>query len=316
MPDKQLFELAEQGKLKDPAVLTKQVDRMLADPKSKRLTSNFLRVWLELDNIGKMPPSKEFVSFYRDNLESAMRKETELLFENVLKKNLPPRELLSANYSFINRELAEHYGMPGLEGNEFRKVSLSGNQRGGLLGHGSFLTASANGVDTSPVVRGIYVMNKLLDYTPPPPPDDVPEIEPDVTGATTLREQLVKHRADATCAQCHNKIDPAGFALENFDAIGTWREKYDRKLEVDPSGKLPGGQTFSSVDEFRKLVVAQDKIFTHCLTQKLLTYAIGRQLNSGDRPSIDHISKEMADKDKGLRDLIQAVVASESFRRN
>ena len=213
----------------------------------------------------------------------------------------------------MNRELAEHYGMPGLEGNEFRKVSLSENQRGGILGHGSFLTASANGVDTSPVVRGIYVMNKLLDYTPPPPPDDVPEIEPDVTGATTLREQLVKHRADATCAQCHNKIDPAGFALENFDAIGTWREKYDRKLEVDPSGKLPDGQTFSSVNEFRNLVVAQDETFTRCLTKKLLTYAIGRQLNSGDRPSLDHISKEMADKDKGIRDLIQAVVASESF---
>jgi hypothetical protein len=316
MPDAELFELAEQGKLKDPAILSKQVDRMLTDPKSQRLTSNFLRVWLELDNIGKMPPSREFVSFYRDNLESAMRRETELLFEHVLKKNLPPRELLAANYSFINRELAEHYGMPGLEGNHLRKVSLPGQKRGGLLGHGSFLTASANGVDTSPVVRGIYVMNKLLDYTPPPPPDDVPEVEPDVTGATTLREQLVKHRADATCAQCHNKIDPAGFALENFDAIGTWREKYDRKLEVDPSGKLPGGQTFSSVDEFRKLVVAQDEIFTHCLTKKLLTYAIGRQLNSGDRPSIDKISKEMADKDKGLRDLIQAVVASESFRRN
>jgi hypothetical protein len=316
MPDAQLFELAEQGKLKDPKTLSQQVDRMLADPKSKRLTSNFLRVWLELDNIGKMPPSKEFVSFYRDNLESAMRKETELLFENVLKKNLPPRELLSANYSFINRELAEHYGIRGLEGKEFRKVSFSGSDRGGILGHGSFLTASANGVDTSPVVRGIYVMNKLLDYTPPPPPDDVPEIEPDVTGATTLREQLVKHRADATCAQCHNKIDPAGFALENFDAIGTWREKYDRKLEVDPSGKLPGGQTFSSVDEFRKLVVAQDETFTRCLTKKLLTYAIGRQLNSGDRPSIDKISKEMADKDKGLRDLIQAVVASKSFLQN
>ena len=316
MPDSELFELAGQGKLKEAKTLTQQVDRMLADPKSKRLTSNFLRVWLELDNIGKMPPSKEFVSFYRDNLESAMRMETELLFENVLKNNLPPRELLAANYSFMNRELAEHYGMPGLEGNHFRKVILTGQKRGGLLGHGSFLTASANGVDTSPVVRGIYVMNKLLDYTPPPPPDDVPEIEPDVTGATTLREQLVKHRADATCAQCHNKIDPAGFALENFDAIGTWREKYDRKLEVDPSGKLPGGQAFSSVDEFRKLVVAQDETFTRCLTKKLLTYAIGRQLNSGDRPAITQIGKAMASKDKGLRDLIHSIVLSDSFLRN
>ena len=316
MPDPELFDLAEQGKLKDPETLSAQVDRMLADPKSTRLTNNFLRVWLELDNIGKMPPSKEFVSFYRDNLESAMRRETELLFEHVLKNNLPPRELLAANYSFLNRELAEHYGMPGLEGNEFLKVSLSGNQRGGLLGHGSFLTASANGVDTSPVVRGIYVMNKLLDYTPPPPPDDVPEIEPDVTGATTLRDQLVKHRADATCAQCHNKIDPAGFALENFDAIGAWREKYDKKLEVDSSGKLPGGQTFSSVDEFRNLVVAKEETFVRCLTKKLLTYAIGRQLNSGDRPAIDQMVKGMAGSGKGLRDLVHLIVLSHPFQTN
>ena len=316
MPDAKLFELAEQGKLKDTGVLRGQVERMLADPKSKRLTSNFLRVWLELDNIGEMPPSKEFVSFYRDNLESAMRKETELLFENVLKKNLPPRELLAANYSFINRELAEHYGIPGVEGNEFRKVSFSGSERGGILGHGSFLTASANGVDTSPVVRGIYVMNKLLDYTPPPPPDDVPEIEPDVTGATTLREKLVKHRADATCAQCHSKIDPAGFALENYDAIGAWRDKYDKKLVVDPSGKLPSGKTFSNSSEFKKLVVEQEETFIRCLAKKMMTYAIGRKLNSGDRPSIDRISKMTIDDQAGLQELVQSIVQSKSFLEN
>ncbi len=316
MPDVELFELAKQGTLKNPKTLVKQVERMLADPKGERFVSNFTRIWLELDNIGKMPPSKEFVSFYRDNLESAMREETERLFEYVLDENLPPVELLSASYSFLNRELAEHYGMPGLEGNHFRKVSLKKTNRGGILGHGSFLTASANGVDTSPVVRGIYVMNKLLDYTPPPPPDDVPAIEPDVRGATTLREQLIKHRADATCAQCHNKIDPAGFALENYDAIGAWRDQYERKLKVDSSGKLPNGQTFASNAEFRKLVVAQNETFVRCLTKKLLTYAIGRQLNSGDRPTVDKIGKEMASKEKGLRDLIQAVVASESFRWN
>jgi hypothetical protein len=289
---------------------------MLADPKSKRLISNFLRVWLELDNIGKMPPSREFVSFYRDNLESAMRKETELLFENVLKKNLPPRELLAANYSFINRELAEHYGIPGVEGNEFRKVSLSGSERGGILGHGSFLTASANGVDTSPVVRGIYVMNKLLDYTPPPPPDDVPEIEPDVTGATTLREKLVKHRADATCAQCHSKIDPAGFALENYDAIGAWRDKYDKKLVVDPSGKLPSGKAFSNSSEFKKLVVEQEETFIRCLTKKMMTYAIGRKLNSGDRSTLDKMVEEMNGSSNGLRDFLIKIVLSKTFRSN
>ena len=316
MPDAELFELAEQGKLKDTGVLRGQVERMLSDPKSKRLTSNFLRVWLELDNIGKMPPSREFISFYRDNLESAMRKETELLFENILNKNLPPRELLSANYSFINRELAEHYGISGLEGNEFRKVSFSGSERGGILGHGSFLTASANGVDTSPVVRGIYVMNKLLDYTPPPPPDDVPEIEPDVTGATTLREKLIKHREDASCAQCHKKIDPAGFALENYDAIGAWREKYNKSLEVDSSGKLPNGKTFSSPSEFKKLVIEEKTTFVRCLTKKLLTYAIGRKLNSGDRDTVDSIVAEITRSGKGVRDLIKMIVLSKPFLNN
>jgi hypothetical protein len=245
-----------------------------------------------------------------------MRKETELLFENVLKKNLPPRELLAANYSFINRELAEHYGILGVEGNEFRKVSFSGSERGGILGHGSFLTASANGVDTSPVVRGIYVMNKLLDYTPPPPPDDVPEIEPDVTGATTLREKLIKHREDASCAQCHKKIDPAGFALENYDAIGAWREKYNKSLEVDSSGKLPNGKTFSSPSEFKKLVIEEKTTFVRCLTKKLLTYAIGRKLNSGDRNTVDSIVAEMTRSGKGLRDLIKMIVLSETFLTN
>ncbi len=316
MPDEELLKLAAAGTLGEPATRRKQVERMLADPKGQRFVSNFTRIWLELDNIGKMPPSKDFLTYYRDNLESAMRKETEHFFGHILDKNLPPREFLAADYSFLNRELAEHYGMPGLKGNHFRKVSLPNASRGGILGHASFLTASANGVDTSPVVRGIYVMNKLLDYTPPPPPDDVPAIEPDVRGATTLREQLIKHRADATCAQCHNEIDPPGFALENYDAIGGWRDQYDRKLKVDASGKLPDGKTFASNAEFRKLVVAQDETFTRCLTRKLLTYATGRELNSSDRPSIDRISKEIAGNDKGLRDLIQAIVASESFLQN
>ncbi len=316
MPDDELLKLAAAGTLGEPEIQREQVERMLADPKAQRFVSNFTRIWLELDNVGKMPPSKDFVSYYRDNLQGAMRQETEHFFAHVLRKNLPPREFLSANYSFLNRELAEHYGMPGLKGNHFRKVILPHKSRGGILGHGSFLTASANGVDTSPVVRGIYVMNKLLDYTPPPPPDDVPAIDPDVRGATTLREQLIKHRADAACAQCHNKIDPAGFALENYDAIGAWRDQYPGKLKIDPSGSLPNGKSFASNVEFRKLIGSQHETFTRCLTKKLLTYAIGRKLNSGDRPAIDSIVEGITGKDKGLRDLIHAIVLSDSFRQN
>ena len=159
-------------------------------------------------------------------------------------------------------------------------------------------------------------MNKLLDYTPPPPPDDVPAIDPDVRGATTLREQLIKHRADAACAQCHNKIDPAGFALENYDAIGAWRDQYPGKLKIDPSGKLSNGKSFASSAEFRKLIGSQHETFTRCLTKKLLTYAIGRKLNSGDRPAIDRIVEGMTRKGAGLRDLIHAIVLSDSLRQN
>ena len=316
MPDDELLKLAAAGTLGEPATRRKQVARILADPKGQRFVSNFTRIWLELDNIGKMPPSKDFVSYYRDNLDSAIRKETELFFGHILDKNLPPREFLAANYSFLNRELAEHYGMPGLKGNHFRKVSLSNASRGGILGHASFLTASANGVDTSPVVRGIYVLEKLLGYTPPPPPDDVPEIEPDIRGALTIRDQLAKHRETATCAECHRKIDPLGFALENFDAIGGWRDEYGKELPIDATGKLPNGDTFSTVPEFRKHIIKREGQFTRSLTEKLLTYAIGRELVLTDRPAIDAVLREMKQDNKGLRDLIEAVVLSEVFGKN
>ena len=176
--------------------------------------------------------------------------------------------------------------------------------------------ASANGVDTSPVVRGIYVLENLLGYTPPPPPDDVPEIEPDTRGATTIRDQLVKHREMPTCAQCHSKIDPPGFALENFDAIGGWRTRYTQSTAIDPSGKLPSGETFQSFIEFRKLMTKRHAEFTRCLTEKLLTYAIGRELGISDRPGVDAIVRDVQEKNKGLRDLITLVVLSDSFKSN
>jgi hypothetical protein len=316
MPDDELLKLARSKTLTQPDILRAQVDRMLAHPKAKRFVRNFIRVWLELDNIGRMPPTPDFRNYYRDDLGNAMRIETEHFFSHLLDQNLPLEEFLTANFSFLNRELAKHYGISGIEGTHFRKVTLPNSTRGGILGHGSFLTASANGVDTSPVIRGIYVMNKLLDYTPPPPPDDVPEIEPDVRGAITLRQQLIKHRADPSCAQCHDKIDPAGFALENYDAIGAWRDRYPDKLPVDASGKLDNGETFDNASNFRQLLATQEKTFTRCLTKKLLTYALGRELNSNDRPTIDFICEEMAQPKKGLQDLIQSIITSETFLKN
>ncbi len=209
-----------------------------------------------------------------------------------------------------------HHGIKGVEGNELQRVSLNGSTRGGLLGQGAFLTASANGVDTSPVVRGIYVLEKLLGYKPPPPPPDVPTIEPDIRGAVTIREQLKKHRESATSAECHRKIDPLGFALENFNAIGAWRDKYEKETPIDAAGILPAGDAFSNVPEFRKLMVDRTPQFNRCLTEKLLTYALGRELEIGDRPATDKILAELKETKGGLRDLIRLVISSDSFARN
>lgn len=313
-PDETLLKLAAAGKLKSG--LSEQVIRMLADPKSERFVRHFVRRWLDLDNIGTMPPSGDFLVYYRDNLETAMRGETEAFFRHVLDKNLAPREFLDADYSFLNRELALHYGIEGVQGNELQLVALNNSRRGGLLGHGAFLTASANGVDTSPVVRGIYVLEKLLGYTPPPPPPDVPSIEPDIRGAVSIRDQLVKHREIATCAECHRKIDPLGFALENFDPVGSWRDEYEKKTPIDSTGKLPGGDTFRTLPEFRKLLVDRQDQFNRCLTEKLMAYALGRELEVSDRPSIDKILADLDAKQGGLRDLIRLVVLSKPFLSN
>ena len=316
LPDQELIQLAGAGKLHEPATLSAQMDRMLADPKSQRFVQNFIRLWLNLDHIGEMPVSTDFVSFFRDNIDAAMRAETETFFRHILDKNLPPREFLAANYTFLNRELALHYGLPPVEGGQLRQVSLPKGERGGLLTQASFLTASANGVDTSPVVRGVYVQEKLLGYTPPPPPPDVPTIEPDASGAKTIREQLAKHRENATCASCHSKIDPYGFALENFNAIGGWRANYSKDHKIDASGALPTGETFTGITDFRRLLISRHEQFTRALTQNLLSYALGREPAFTDRVVVDGIMNDLSSKQGGFRDLIRAVVLSEPFGKN
>ena len=314
MPDDELLELAKKGTLKSN--LRSQVSRMLADKKSDRFITHFVSQWLDLKNIGEMPPSEEFLEYYRDNLEVAMRGETETFFRHVVDNNLPPREFLEANYTFLNRELGMHYGIEGIQGNELRRVALPDDRRGGLLGQGAFLTASANGVDTSPVVRGVYVLEKILGYTPPPPPPDVPVIEPDIRGATSIRDQLLKHRAVATCAECHRKIDPLGFALEQYDAIGGWREAYEKDVPIDPAGQLPNGQKFESIHEFKKCIRRQQQQFARCLTEKLMAYALGRTLEIRDRPAVDTILKKLDQTDGGLHDLLQLIVSSTPFQSN
>ena len=313
-PDQTLVRLASKGQLRSN--LESQTTRLLADPKVHRFVRHFVRRWLDLDNIGSMPPADSFLSYYRDNLEAAMRAETETFFYHLLDQNRPLHEFLSADYAFLNRELALHYGIEGVEGNDLQRVALQSGPRGGLLSQGSLLTASANGVDTSPVVRGIYVLEKMLGYSPPPPPPDVPAIEPDIRGALTIRDQLEKHREVATCAECHRKIDPLGFALENFDAVGGWRKDYERKMPVDPAGKLSNGEEFSSFEEFRKLMIGQSDRFSRCLTEKLMAYALGREMEVGDRPAIDQILQDLEATKGGLQDLIRLIVQSKPFLRN
>ena len=317
MPDKRLLAQAKAGGLRHPEALRQQIDRMLRDSKSDRFVSNFIRRWLEVDNIGEMPVSEEFRTYHRDNIERAMIAETETFFRHVLDNNLSPGEFLSADYSFLNRELARHYGLEGLEGHELRRVSLGGIQRRGLTGHALVQVASANGVDTSPVVRGIYVLENLLGRSPPPPPPDVPLIESDVSEAKTIREMLAKHREEATCAECHRKIDPLGFALENFDAAGLWRTGYGNKSRgIDASGMLPSGESFSGVSEFQELLSRRSDDFTRCLIEKMMTYALGRTLGLGDRASIDKIQRDLMAGQNGLQDLIAGVVLSDSFLNN
>ncbi len=314
LPDGKLSTLASQGEVRTN--LESQTTRLLADPKIERFVRHFVRRWLDLDNIGSMPPAESFLTYYRDNLQAAMQAETEAFFRYLLEQNAPLHEFLDADYAFLNRELALHYGIEGVKGNELQRIELPEGSRGGLLSQGAFLTASANGVDTSPVVRGVYVLEKVLGYKPPPPPPDIPAIEPDIRGAVTIREQLKKHRQVETCAECHRKIDPLGFALENFDAIGEWRKNYAQRVPIDATGKLTSGEHFSSFEEFRELMVAQSDQFSRCLTEKLMAYALGRELEATDRPAIDGILDELKNQDGGLQDLIHLVVQSKTFARN
>ncbi|MGB0759217.1 MAG: DUF1592 domain-containing protein [Rubripirellula sp.] len=313
-PDETLSALAAKGELRPN--LESQAMRLTGDPKIERFVHHFVRRWLDLDNIGAMPPAESFLTYYRDNLQAAMEAEIEAFFRHLLERNAPLSEFLAADYAFLNRELALHYGIEGVSGNELRQVKLPKGKRGGLLSQGAFLTASANGVDTSPVVRGVYVLEKVLGYRPPPPPPDVPAIEPDIRGAVTIREQLKKHRQVETCAECHRKIDPLGFALENFDAIGMWRNDYAQRVPIDATGKLINGEAFSGFGEFRDLMIAQSDQFSRCLTEKLMAYALGRELEVTDRPDIDEILMKLKSQDGGLRDLILLIVQSKAFGRN
>lgn len=327
MPDERLMRLAGEGRLSEPAVLGAEIDRLIDDPRSSAFAEHFTDAWLALYKLGSMPPgSRQFPAYYRDRLESAMKTETRLFVEDMLRRNGAVGEFISARHSFLNGGLARHYGLPDVAGDGFRKVSFPKEvRRAGLLGHASVLTATANGVETSPVVRGVWVLESLLGTPPSPPPPDVPPIEPDTRGATTIREQLAKHRNVAACADCHSKIDPWGFALEFYDPIGGFRENYPfirpdgiagngRGSPIDGSSELPGGKFINDETGLRTELLKRKYQFTRNLVDKFLTYATGRELTFRDRAEVDRISHEAAESGYGLRDLLRLSLQSGIFR--
>ena len=318
MPDDQLLAVDLQA----PGALRSAALRMLSDPKAKAFARQFTSRWLELYKIGSMPPSaKDFKQYYVEGLEEAMKTEAQLFFEHLLERNLPIDRFLDADFAIVNSSLARLYGIDGVHGPQFRRVAIDDPRRGGLLGMAAVMTASANGIDTSPVVRGVWLLENVLGRPPSPPPPDVEALEPDIRGATTIRDQLIRHREVPSCNACHQHIDPLGFALESFDPIGGWRQHYPHrgrsKPLIDPSGVLPSGEAFQDITDLKRILVENHgDQFARNLTEKLLTYATGRLLERSDKASVDGIVEMLEREGGGLRDLVLLVVESDAFRRN
>ena len=315
MPDETLRRLADRNELQKPEVLATEVKRMLADAKSNALVDGFLGSWLNLRALGSTPPDRaQFRAFYHYDLDAAMRRETQLFTRNIMDRNLPLREFLDSKTTFVNKPLAQLYGITPPGGREFKQVQLPDRRRGGLLGQASVLTVTANGIDTSPVTRGVWILENILGTPPSPPPPDVEPLDPDIRGAKTVRDQLKKHRNVASCYDCHRKIDPLGFALENFDAIGRWRETYRARARVDAAGELPGGEKFDDIRGLKEILVRHEDQFARAVTNKLLAYALGRKLTPADRPHVDRILTATRSDDYRMQDLVRAVVLSTPFR--
>ena len=315
LPDEELFNLAKKKRLHKPDVLRAQINRMLQDEKAQAFVENFTERWLALYKIGEMPPDpRNFRLYYQANLEDAIKKETHAFFQHILDKNMSIAHFIDSDFTFVNRDLSLLYKIEGVEGREFRKVKLNDPQRGGLLGHASVLTATSNGIETSPVVRGVWVLENMLGITPPPPLPDIEPLEPDIRGSTTIRQQLANHRNIATCNECHRHIDPLGFALENYNPIGAWRSGYGpKKPKIDVSDVLSDGSKFDDLVGFKKILMGKKDQFARCLTEKMLTYATGRTLEATDRPEVDRIVHNLKTQGYGLKDLVMLVATSEPF---
>ena len=323
VPDQRLRQLADEKKLANPAVLKAEVRRMLKDPRSERLITGFLESWLTLDLLGQTPPenSGSFRVYHDQDLERAMEQETILFTRHILDEGLSIDNFLDSDFVIVNAALAKLYGLSNIpKGNKFQKVNIEkqGN-RGGLLGQASLLTVTANGVDTSPIVRGVWVLENILGTPPSPPPPDIEPLDPDIRGAKTIRDQLEKHRSNASCAECHRKIDPLGFALENFDPIGRYRSRYNgskkrKGAKIDASGEV-FGKPFEGIVDFKRILLKQKDQFAKALTEKMMAYALGRTVEISDRPQIDSILSELDEHDRSFRFLVESIVCSPNFIR-
>ncbi len=315
MPDDELLRLADEQKLRQPETLAAQVGRMLKDPRSRALVENFAGQWLELRKLESVNPDREKFPEFEEYLRMSMRRETELFFEDIMRQDRSILEFIDGDYTFLNQRLATFYGIPGVGGPEFRKVSLTGNlQRGGILTQASVLTVSSYATRTSPVLRGKWILENLLNAPPPPPPPGVPNLdEAKVGSSASLRQQLEEHRKNTICASCHSRMDPLGFGLENFDAIGAWRIQ-DGKFPIDASGILPDGRTFKGPNELKVILKSDRQAFTEGLSEKLLTYALGRGLERYDRPTVRAIARRVASHEYRFSSLVLEIVTSLPFQ--
>ena len=316
IPDEELLAAAERGDLRKPETLEKQVSRMLADRRSRALVTNFAEQWLYLRNLASMTPDMRLFPDFDENLRQAFREETELFFESVMREDRSVLDLLRADYTFLNERLAKHYGIPNIYGSRFRRVEFGANgPRGGLLRHGSVLTVTSYATRTSPVIRGKWVLDNLIGVPPPPPPAAVPALKENQGIGKTLpvRERLAQHRDNPACSGCHQLMDPVGFALENYDAIGRWRASEDG-IPVDASGGMPDGSKFDGVAGLQRALLARPELFVSTLTEKLLTYALGRGVEHYDAPAVRQIVREAEASGYNFSAIVAGVVHSAPFQ--
>lgn len=316
MPDDELFQLASERRLTKPDVLRKQVARMLQSEKANALVENFAAQWLNLRNLDDVTPNTRVFRSFNDRLRDDMRRETQLLFENVMKSDRPLDELISADYTFVNERLARHYDIKDVTGSEFRRVSLEGTNRSGILTHASILTLTSNPGRTSPVKRGKWILENLFGDAPPPAPPGVPELEETAEASpdASLREQLAQHRADPGCAACHKVMDPLGLGLENFDGVGRWRTEDDGH-KIDASGTLPSGKSFDGPLEMIEIVKGQKDKYFRTLTEKMLTYAVGRGMQYYDKCAVDECLRHMKSEGYRFSSLVESIILSDPFLR-